>query len=249
MKSFLKFTLFLFLISLTSCNKYIQQTNIINKKNIKFPTKSFTKIYKILKVKSCKTNENCKVGRFATHGSGISLGKINNDSIILTAGHVCQQDLEPSFLRSVGEYKIEMIVQNIEGLHKEAIIVNSVHDHKKDLCMLLAKGLDTEGIKLSWKPPKQGDIIYSMAAPAGIFHPPVVPLLQGIFNGDITMYNSLITMNVTFGASGSGILNYDMELIGILFATHPAYKSSTLTSTHQSMMLFINESFNKLMSK
>ena len=56
-------------------------------------------------------------------------------------------------------------------------------------------------------------------------------------------------MNVTFGASGSGILNYDMELIGILFATHPAYKSSTLTSTHQSMMLFINESFNKLMSK
>ena len=63
------------------------------------------------------------------------------------------------------------------------------------------------------------------------------------------MYNSLITMNVTFGASGSGILNYDMELIGILFATHPAYKSSTLTSTHQSMMLFINESFNKLMSK
>ena len=114
--------------------------------------------------------------------------------------------------------------------------------------MLLAKDLDTDGIKLSWKPPKTGDIVYSMAAPAGIFHPPVVPLIDGIFNGDITRYNSLITMNVTFGASGSGILNYDMELVGILFATHTAYKSSTLTSTHQSLMLFVNEAFEKLRS-
>ena len=248
MKKILKFTFFLFLITLTSCHNYIQQTNIVNKKNIQFPTKSFTKIYKILKVDSCKTNENCKVGRFATHGSGISIGKMGNDSIILTAGHVCEMQLAPSFIQSVGKYNVQMIVQNLEGIHKDAIIVHSVHDDKRDLCMLLAKNLDTKGVKLSWKSPKTGDIVYSMAAPAGIFHPPVVPLIDGIFNGDITRYNSLITMDITYGASGSGVLNYDMELVGILFATHPAYKASTLTSTHQSLMLFVNEAFEKLRS-
>ena len=53
-------------------------------------------------------------------------------------------------------------------------------------------------------------------------------------------------LTVTYGASGSGVLNYDMELIGVLFATHPSFKEATLISTHESLMLFINESFRKL---
>ena len=246
MSNLIKILCIILFTSLTSCNNYIQQTNIVNKKNIKFPTKAFVKIYKLLTVKSCKTNENCKVGTFGTHGSGVSIGKIGKSSILLTAAHVCQQQLEPSFIDSVGEYNIRMEAQNIEGISRKAKIVNIVHNQKIDLCMLIAEDLDTEGVLLSYKKPKSGAIIYSMAAPAGIFHPPVVPLLSGNFSGDISLHTSLITMNVTYGASGSGVLNYDMELIGVLFATHPSFKEATLISTHESLMLFVNESFRKL---
>ena len=48
------------------------------------------------------------------------------------------------------------------------------------------------------------------------------------------------------GASGSGILNEDMELIGVLFATHPAYKNSTLTSTYASTLLFLSHAMRKI---
>ncbi len=237
---------FLLFLPLISCNNYVQRTIIHKTEKIKFPTKSFVKIYKTLNINSCKTNENCKVGTFHSVGSGISIGQVGTSSIILTAGHVCRVEFAESFLRSVNEYSVTLRTQNILGYAANSEIVNVVNNNTTDLCMLLANNLDTKGIKLSAKIPEPGDVIYSMAAPSGIFHPPTVPLLQGIYSGEISPTTSLITLNVTFGASGSGILNSDMELVGILFATHPSYKSATLTSNHKTTLKFVHESFKKL---
>ena len=52
--------------------------------------------------------------------------------------------------------------------------------------------------------------------------------------------------NPVIRVSGSGILNEDMELIGVLFATHPAYKNSTLTSTYASTLLFLSHAMRKI---
>ena len=242
MVKILKLLTAILLLVLTSCNNPIQNV----KKTLNFPTKAFVKIYKILNVDKCNTKENCKVGQFNSTGSGISIGRMGSDSLILTAGHVCSIKLAPSFLRSVGKYKIDMKVQNIYGVIGDAKIINSVYDNQLDLCFLVARNLDTKAVLLSKNAPKPGDRIYSMAAPSGIFHPPTVPLLDGIYSGQISPTNSMITMYITYGASGGGVLNSDMELVGIIFATHPSYKTATLVSSHYSTLLFTHESFLKL---
>jgi len=249
MLNFLKLILLVLFLPLISCSNFIQHTNIIKPKQKKFPTNSFVKIYKSLHVKKCKKDappQDCRGGIFMTYGSGISIGKIGNDSLILTAGHVCEVELEPSFLSSVEDYEIKIDSQNTQGLHGRSKVIESIHEREVDLCLLVAKNLHTEGVKISDKKPEVGDTIYSVAAPSGIFHPPAVPILFGIFNGDISPTTSLITMYVTFGASGGGILNEDMELIGVLFATHPAYKNSTLTSTYASTLLFLSHAMGKI---
>lgn len=249
MLNFLKLILLVLFLPLISCSNFIQHTNIIKPKQKKFPTNSFVKIYKSLHVKKCKNQakpKECRTGTFMTYGSGISIGKIGDDSLILTAGHVCEVELNQSFLSSVQDYEIRIDSQNTQGLYGRSKIIESIHERQVDLCLLVAKNLHTEGVKISDKKPKVGDTIYSVAAPAGIFHPPTVPILFGIFNGDISPTTSLITMHVTYGASGSGILNEDMELVGVLFATHPAYQSSTLTSTYASTLLFLSHSIRKV---
>ena len=93
-----------------------------------------------------------------------------------------------------------------------------------------------------------GDKIYNIAAPVGIFHPPTVPIIDGIFSGNIPdTTSSMVTLPAIGGSSGSAILNEDMELVGILFATHPYFNVVTLSSNYSETMKFIHNCFLDLL--
>ena len=81
-----------------------------------------------------------------------------------------------------------------------------------------------------------------MSAPAGIYHPPTVPILQGIYSGKMPDgKNSLSSIPAVGGSSGSPVLNERLELVGILFATHPAFTEISISSSFEELKKFMKE--------
>jgi len=147
------------------------------------------------------------------------------------------------------EHEIIMEAININNEKRKAIIISSiVEPDGADLCLLFVEGLETEGILLSDEAPKVGDKVYNIAAPAGIFHPPTVPIMHGIFSGPVNDSNAMVTVPAIGGSSGSAIIDEDMRLVGILFATHPGFNTITLCSTYEVMAIFLNEGIKKFLA-
>ncbi len=168
-------------------------------------------------------------------------------SIILTAGHLCQVD-EDEIPNEVKPYTIDISVTDYLGNISQAEIVMS-NLVRPDICSLITKDHKISGIKIATKEPDVGSTVYSMSAPFGIFHPPAVPIIQGIYSGPRAKNDfSVVTIRATGGSSGSAVLNEDMELIGILFATHPAFNTITLVSTYPLTTKFIFDTFTKIKS-
>jgi S1-C subfamily serine protease len=227
-------------------------TNTVNKDKPIPPTESFVKVIKILSVTECEKENTCKLGDFASTGSGISLGTLGPDSLILTAGHVCSSNKRIlSNLGKVKSHNYRMEVRDIFGktYHSDVLSISLESTTQTDLCMLLVKGANIKGVIVSEEGLTKGDRIYNIASPFGVFHPPVVPILEGTYSGDIPNSNaSLVTLPAIGGSSGSPIFNEDMRLVGILFATHPYFNVITLTSNYEITLKFIHNCFVKVLS-
>ena len=221
--------------------------------HVAVPTKAFVKVYKTLKVLECrkKTKTICKKGdSFVSTGSGVSIGTARKGSLLLTAGHVCQSTLSVSASAEIKKYQISMHVRNIYNELRSAKVVYSVNgvESRRDLCLLFAKGLYTKGVLLATSGPKVGDKVFALSAPAGIFHPPTMPIFEGRYSGPIPESdNAMVTLPAVGGSSGSGIFNNQMRLIGILFATHPRFNIVTLSSSYKATADFTNKGFKKFL--
>jgi S1-C subfamily serine protease len=237
----------LILFFITSCGS----TSVSYKQSISPPTESFVKVTKVLTVNKCKDNKPCRLGEFASTGSGISIGTFGMDSLILTAGHVCSRSPNmESQLGHIDTFNYQILSQDIKGNLYNSIVFRVAMNPitQTDLCMLIVRNSNIRGILLSSKKPEVGDKIYNIAAPVGIFHPPTVPIIDGIFSGNIPdTTSSMVTLPAIGGSSGSAILNEDMELVGILFATHPYFNVVTLSSNYSETMKFIHNCFLDLL--
>ena len=191
----------------------------------------------------------CLRDSFKSTGSGISIGSVSSTgSLILTAGHVCETQND-SLPKGITNHFLTFKVFDRFGRSGEAVVVHTSFANP-DICALFVKSIKVKGVKISENKPIIGDRVYSLSAPMGIYHPPAVPVLEGTYSGQV--YNgrfSVTTIRAIGGCSGSGILNQHGELVGILFATHPAFNSITLTSTYDSTIKFIHETFNKMKLK
>jgi len=214
-----------------------------------FPVKSFVKIRKTLHILECKKIDGtvCKKGdKFGSMGSGISIGKARGGSLLLTAGHVCHSALSSRSLNLIEKYEVIITATNINNEEKKSVIVHHFNEsNKPDLCLLFSKDLDTEGVLLAAKAPEVGEEVFGLSAPAGIFHPPTFPIISGRYSGLVDKDNAMVTVPAVGGSSGSGILNEDMRLVGILFATHPAFNVVTLTSNYHATAIFLNNALKK----
>lgn len=169
--------------------------------NIVPPTESFVKI-------DIALNDGRAVA------SGIIIDQVNNtNTIVLTAKHVCE-----------GSKKIR--VSDIHDNKYDALIIatNKIHD----LCLITTKDkIEAKPIRIASSNPKIGSKAFNLAAPLGIFAKDMVLIFEGFYSGRLEVAGEGYPLDVytipgNFGSSGSGVLNEDFELIGIISRKLPS---------------------------
>ena len=217
--------------------------------NIKpIPQKAFVKIIKNIHVKSCRKNsEKCKVGVYSSSGSGSVISRDSRFSYILTAAHVCSTNLTLQGMREIKEIQISIYAITHKGETHRVEILHSNRPRNPDLCLLTSQVLDINPIKISRRGPKLGDRLFCLAAPAGIYHPPAVPIFEGLYSGMMPDgLNIISTIPAVGGSSGAPVLNYRMELVGVLFATHPQFHQVTISTAFGPTKEFLQKHIRRL---
>ena len=223
-KSTFLFTLLTFL--LLSC------TTINLERKVNPPLKSFVKIYHTVEIIECTEpfKNRCPVGQYLSMGSGTVMNVIENQTIAITAGHVCNSQVDEE---KISNFQEQVVVQDHRGIKHQAHVILSSHDDSKgevDMCALWVPTLKTKGVEFSTFRPRPGQELYYMGAPEGIYHPPVVPLLTGLYSGKMDASNALISIPATGGSSGSAVMDMNNKVVGILWAAHSFHHVSIMTN-------------------
>ena len=218
---------------------------VINNKVIKPPMENYVKVFHKVEIISCKqkTKNECATGTYLTSGSGmaINISEKYKFGFILTAKHVCDTALPDSVSQSIQTNKI---MDHKGNLHIAYVIMNTELNEESgtsDLCLMYSPTLKKRGVKFSRIPPRVGDRIYYVGSPAGVYHPPVAPIIDGIFSGNLSSTSAMATCAAIGGASGSAVLNQNNKIIGLLFAAHPTFHHVTIISSYDSLRDFLKE--------
>ncbi len=223
-KSTLLFTLLIsMLFSCTSLNL---------ERKINPPLKSYVKIYHTVEILKCteKFKNMCPVGEYMSMGSGMVMDLVKNETFVITAGHVCQSEVDTE---KISNYSEKVHIVDFKGMEHQAHIVKATMDNKKgsvDMCALWVPTLKQKGVKFSMFRPEPGQEIYYVGSPEGIYHPPVAPIMTGIYSGHIDASNAMISVPATGGSSGSAVMDMNNRVIGILWAAHRFHHVSIMTN-------------------
>ncbi len=159
--------------------------------------------------------------------SGLAFTRNKNTVYGLTAAHWCTDiegdDYENYVKYILGYENVEIANQNVSNTvdfygktyYMEVLAI----DEKSDLCMLSFKtdyANKVKKIKIAKKEPLVGDKVYTASAPQGISHHTIRLHFEGMYSGCVNSEECFFTIPGVFGSSGSGILNVDGELVGIL---------------------------------
>lgn len=240
--SLILITLLLLIINPNNCYSH----TVASSRKAEFPTKSFVKIFQSLSITGCIENSKvCEAKTFNSVGSGVVVHRGIDYIHVLTAGHVCDVPMwSPVVEKEITSIENNIAIQTHKNKFYNAAIISltKVNEEKVDLCLLKIDKVTLPAIKISKKGPVVGDKLYSMSAPAGIYHPPTVPILQGIYSGKMPDgKNALSSIPAVGGSSGSPVLNERFELVGILFATHPAFTEISISSSFEELKKFLKK--------
>ena len=215
------------------------------------PTKSFVKVLHNIKVLNCTDQQNtsCQIGEWSRSGSGMSVEIISDKNTVITAGHVCNVEVNEKIVKE--HIQSVYVLDHQDTMHQAYVISHSsINDgnNSTDLCLLWVPTLNVPKIKISKQEPIVGEDLYYIGAPAGIYHPPVAPIFKGIFSGKLDGSSSMFTAPAMGGSSGSAVLNNRNELVGVLFAANSKFHHISLITNYYSTVIFITRTLKELKS-
>jgi hypothetical protein len=196
------------------------------------PLKSYVKVYHKIEIVKCtqRYEDRCPSGEYMSMGSGMLLEVAKNQTVVVTAGHVCESEVDKE---KIVEYVESVSVIDHRGNEHNSYVIKSTPDDGKgsvDMCALWVPTLKEKGIKFSSFRPRIGQELYYVGSPAGIYHPPVAPILTGIYSGQIDASNSLISIPAVGGSSGSVVMDLNNRMVGVLWAAHNFQNVSIMTN-------------------
>ena len=228
------FTLSILLCSLLFVNSCGSQTRII--KSLHNVKKSILKIETWARLGPCDENAaSCIPPELISMGSG-AVVLYKNKKAVLTAAHVCRQESFENFVKlNEGHFFLKAIDRD----NKEYIIKVIKYDNSQDICLLNSLSGDLPPyIKISSKKPEYGEITYNLAAPLGIIDQQMVPTYQGFFFGN-SEGRAFYSIPVAGGSSGSPIINFKGELVGMVHSVHYRFHHISLSATYQQIWNFL----------
>ena len=174
----------------------------------------------------CTESDNpldCQDMQILSTASGIVVDKRRDNLKILTANHWCEDD-ELSMFHPYGlgpnESPMTYLEADFYGQALEATII--ARSDYSDLCLLNVKSdyaKMAKKIKVAKEEPKLGEKLYVIASPLSMGDDNVRLHFEGSYAG---CYDNWIwpfcfyTIPATYGSSGSGVLNADGELVGVI---------------------------------
>jgi len=177
----------------------------------------------------------------ASLASGFVVKRTKEGSYGVTAAHVCEVDIPPT--KPPIQYHSSYVITTLNGEKYKAMVLAS--DIENDICLFFVKDLtDTSIIRLARKAPVPGDRVYTVGAPRGIFSPGMVPMFDGIYNGNIGNV-AFYSLPANPGSSGSMIINEKGELVGVLHSVYIKFPHIVLSVGFQETTSFIKDNILK----
>lgn len=156
-------------------------------------------------------------------GSGAVIKSNRNETLVLTAAHVCFPTNRAIENSNISLMKF-ITIRDWSG--NEFFARVHAADRDNDICILRASRTDIPSLKISRIPPRPGDRVYNLASPFGIFGNKFVLTFEGFYSGQIlSEHQQIYTIPAAPGSSGSPILNESGHLIGMVHSATSAIES------------------------
>jgi len=237
----IKFKSLMLLLSFTlvcsSCATSASARNVV----LQDARESFLYLQKKVKLEQCTEGELCLKHEMNSMASGFVIKVDDEGAYALTAAHFCDTDIPP--VSPPIKHKDFFKATTLKGDEYKATVLAS--DIKHDICLLYVEGLvKTPVIRIATKAPEPGDKVYNIGAPRGIWQPNMVPMFEGIYNGDSGKY-AFYSLPANPGSSGSMILNEKGHLVGVLHSVYIRFPEIALSSRHKNLLRFIKKNIKK----
>ena len=237
-----------FIALLILCFAPTTACSITSNRIVPAPTTGFVQIIKQTAIIECKENTPCVPGIFSSVGSGGVIGHHNGITAILTAAHVCGNSVGGAD-SMIAKQETRLLARIWDGSEVPAFVLYKSQNSELDLCTvyIATPKIKMQKIKVSKRAPVIGEEIVSMAAPAGIYHPPTVPILQGRYSGPLpNNISGIVTIPAKPGASGALVLTKEFKIVGVIYAVSVNFEHVTLVIDYPSTARFINLSLEIL---
>lgn len=212
---------------------------------------SFVRVDVKLELAICEESK-CERKQTAKHGSGTIIAKDGKNSYILTAAHVCNTKDIHNLLSQEPNIKILREYIELLDIKTNSHIAKIVDiDLENDICVLKTENLEYNAIKISNFAPKIGERLLNIAAPGGFFNKNMVPIYDVIYIGKYeeknkelieqdTIIFDLYTTHAYPGSSGSMIINYHNEIVGILNGSLRTMSTITISPSWYVLKTFVS---------
>ena len=207
---------------------------------VELPYDSFLFVVTSFKAKSCSEGQCLAVPR-SQLGSGFIAASGPRGSWGITAGHVCSDN------HSGGSVSIRVFTQGGASYEVSQVkIIDSV-----DLCFVFLDGVYLPSIRMAKEKPLQGERVYSLAAPVGIFDVGMIPKFEGFYSGAQSRVTTALnlsgfpildayTIPARPGSSGSPIFNSSGELVGICIIARMEFENFALSVPFEAVKAAVN---------
>ena len=216
-RAFLLLVCFLFLVSCCGTTKIIN--NIYGQERSPIHSKS---VFLIVKKDFVSMGEDELLLISQSTGTGTSVYSSPTHSNILTAGHVCIDMLTE--ISTVSTFT----VLDFHGKSIEAQFLAA--DLKSDLCLLQIKR-ETFPVQIADTEPQNGDVVFYAGYPLGLYMPNNLHHFRGYYSGSDPADFGMFSLAAAPGSSGSSIVNYRGEVVGVVSAIPEEFDSLTIGPT------------------
>ncbi len=244
------FGFLIFVLTLTGClnlsipSKIIRTstTDVIKKANTLFPIESFTIIDQefMLSMSSCDEAGECHdvpIGAYAATGSGFIIKSTDDNSYVMTAGHVCTPP-RPAAIVDMSNVVIGYRIDIKTGFGREAKGEILAIDPVNDLCLVKASHRIGPALTVSSKDLMLHEKIYNMASPAGLASSLAVPVFDGYYVGDVAGM-SIFSVPAVPGSSGSPVMTKDNQVVSLVSAAAVRFDEYAIGPKTQAIREFL----------